>query len=218
MKSKKYNPPWQLSGDGYIIFYKFSKKEVIEKNLLEKNFSPFCLGGVGLIIIADYKKSNVGPYQEILIIPGKIKYKNKTLKTISKIFVSTDKSVFYGRKNWGIPKEKSEFIFNTNKKNTQIKVSQNNSSFFEISLNSHGPQFPITTSLMPLSLVQEYNGKRFYTQPKGSGLGRIISINNISIDKKIFPDVSKKRPLFAIKINSFKMTFPSPQTENINDN
>lgn len=217
MDNIEFNPPWQLTGSGYIILCRFSKKEVIQKSLLPIKFNQLALGGLGIIMIVDYKKSNIGPYKELLIIPGKITYNNKKLKTISKIFVSTEESVLYGKKNWGIPKEMADFTFKKNKNHTQIKVSENNSSFFEISLTSYGPSFPITTSLMPLSLIQEYNQKIFYTNPVGKGAGRFALIKNIKIDNTRFPDISKKRQLIVLEIACFEMTFPKSHIENINN-
>ncbi len=217
MNSVNGNPPWQLSGSGYIIIYKFSKKEVQSNFFLSEKFTKLSTGGTGMIIIADYEKSTIGPYKELLIIPGIIKYNNKNLKTISKIFVSTEESVFYGRKNWGIPKEKADFTDKKDKNKTHIKVSVNDTSFFEISLTSYGPSFPVTTSLLPLSIIQEYDGKAFYTKPKGSGLGKISLIKNISVDSNLFPNIANKKPLFAIKVNPFKMTFPLPKIEHISN-
>lgn len=216
MKTRAFNPPWQLAGEGYIILYKLSKKEILEKSLLPQNFSKLSIGGLGMLMIVDYKESNVGPYKELLFIPGKINYGNQKLKTISHIFVSTNKSVFYGRKNWGIPKQKADFLIKKRGNKTKIRVSDKNDSFLELTLNSCGPRFPVNTFLMPLSLVQEYNQKKFHTKPKGNGMGRVATIKKFKIDSRKFPDISNKKPLLAIEINCFKMIFPSPQINPLN--
>lgn len=67
------------------------------------------VGGYGALMLVDYSESNCGPYRELLLIPGSFRVRDKTLASISRIFVSTTESLASGRRNWGIPKELADF-------------------------------------------------------------------------------------------------------------
>ncbi len=209
-------PPWNLEGNGYILLYHFSREEINNSFFLSQKFLEIKKGGIGAIIIANYKKSPVGPYEELLIIPGKFSYGNKKRGTISKIFVSTKRSVVSGINNWAIPKEEAKFTFTEEGKNlNKIKAKKDNKLFFEIALKNYGPRFPINTRLLPFPLIQEKDELAYYTNFKGGGIGQLCSVKKINIDKNIFPDISNKNPFLSIKINPFRITFPPPKITKI---
>ena len=62
--------PWNLTGDAYIMVYKFSKGFVQEYGFLADYQQDRFLGYVGTVMLVDYKTSGVGPYRELLFIPG----------------------------------------------------------------------------------------------------------------------------------------------------
>jgi acetoacetate decarboxylase len=53
--------------------------------------------------------SGVGPYKELLFIPGVFHINGRYTYSISKIYVSTEASVRSGIENWAIPKEVADF-------------------------------------------------------------------------------------------------------------
>lgn len=213
-KIKQYPAPWDLNGKGYIIIYKLSK-DFVDKYACTPNFlKGKFLGGFGALMLVDYKNSNAGPYGEMLFIPGKFKYKNKRLNTISKIYVSTMESVVNGRNNWGIPKEKADFNFEKLDSNIEnICVFTNNTNIAKFKIKTGKLQFPVSTKLMPFPLVQEYNDKIYYTNFYGSGTGRLCSIKDIQINANMFPCIDKCKPLLAIEVDPFNITFPEANIE-----
>jgi hypothetical protein len=201
--------PWKLKGTGYIVLYKFTKSE-IQKDIflpdkLKKNFT----GGLAAMMLVDYHKSNVGPYKELLFIPGKFRYKNNKKNTISKIFVSTIESVVNGINNWAIPKEIAEISF----KKHNILVSKESELILDIKFKEYKIKFPVNTAFIPFPLVQEKDGKAFYTQFKGKGWGKFIKIESLKVNTTFFPDLNNKKPLLAIKVENFKIEFPKAQIE-----
>jgi len=69
-------------------------------------------GGSGLVQIVRYTEGPVGPYDELIIVPGA--FKNPVAPPslrITRIYVSTLASVYNGRKNWNIPKHLAKFAF-----------------------------------------------------------------------------------------------------------
>ncbi|KAI0070729.1 hypothetical protein K474DRAFT_1608129 [Panus rudis PR-1116 ss-1] len=73
-------------------------------------------GGLALIMVVRYKASPVGPYDEVLWVPGKFQFPatGKSALRITRIYVSTKASTYNGRKNWNIPKQVAHFEFTPN--------------------------------------------------------------------------------------------------------
>lgn len=208
-KIKVVPAPWDLNGYGYIFIYKF-KKDFVNSNANIPDFlkGKFC-GGFGAVMLVNYKSSNVGPYGELLFIPGKFKFNNKKLDTISKIYVSSYESVICGRENWGIPKEKADFEFIKKEDSVdEVIVSVDNKKVVEAKLKSRKLSFPVSTKLLPFPLIQEYKGKYLYTNFYGKGKGRLVKIESIKVDKTYFPDISNIKPIAVIKVDPFDITFP----------
>ena len=128
-KVEKFPAPWNLKGKGYIIVYALDKDFVEKEGNVPEFLKGKFVGGFGALMLVDYEESNAGPYGEMLFIPGKFKFKNKRLDTISKIYVSTMESVVNGRNNWGIPKERADFKFtkiDENRENVCISLEGEN--------------------------------------------------------------------------------------------
>jgi len=206
---KYYPAPWTLSGKGYILLYKFPKTFVEEKTSLPEFLKGHFAGGFGALMLVDYTSSDAGPYGELLLIPGKFKHEGKKLNTISNIYVSTMASVINGRKNWGIPKELADFSFQSTDRNTEtVSVFSGENMVAEFTLKSGKLSFPVTTKLLPLPLVQYHEGKYYYTTFQGKGTGKFAELEDVRINPQFFPDISGYRPLSAIKVEPFKITFP----------
>ncbi|KAL4960134.1 uncharacterized protein BDV14DRAFT_149358 [Aspergillus stella-maris] len=77
------------------------------KSQFEKNAWLKC------VMIVRYEKTDVGPYDELIFMPGRAINPNTNEKDmrISTIYVSTDASVWNGRRNWNIPKHRAIFDF-----------------------------------------------------------------------------------------------------------
>ncbi|KAJ7789380.1 hypothetical protein B0H14DRAFT_243605 [Mycena olivaceomarginata] len=70
------------------------------------------LPDIGLILIVRYSAGPVGPYDELIYIPGRWAYNlTDSGLRITQIYVTTNASVFNGRTNWNIPKHQADFNF-----------------------------------------------------------------------------------------------------------
>ncbi len=211
-------PPWTLTGNGLIFLAHFPEKFVRAHGFLEPYQQTAYRGWVGTVILADYHTSNVGPYQELLFIPGLFRFGQTTAFSISKIYVSTQESVTNGRSNWGIPKEQADFKFDRDASGRQeISVGRDGQAFFSVQANAWGPRIPITTTLLPgFRVAQEplppsKAGQLLLTAPVASGSARLTTLTNLTIDTAFFPDLGRISPLVALTIADFKMTFPIPK-------
>lgn len=205
--------PWSLNGEGYIILYKF-KKDFIENNLYTQDFLKDCkCGGLGCIMIVDYKKSDVGPYRELLFIPGKFKFKQNKLNTISKIYVTTEDSVINGIKNWAIPKEICNCDIIKDGNEEKIVFSNDGNEFLRVKFKVNKIKFPVNTKLMPFPLVQKHENKLYYTNFSGKGNGSFAKLKEIEIDDRYFPNIQKYKPIAVIKVSNFDIVFPKAEVE-----
>ena len=203
--------PWNLKGRGYILLYKFNKNFVQNNCFLPPFLNYNFTGGFGAVMLVDYFESNVGPYQELLFIPGKFNYNDDKSYSITKIYVSSMESVVNGRENWGIPKQLANFEYNEDFTNISvdiegIKVFNFNSSYGLFS-------FPITTKIMSTRLVQRHNKKDFYTKFKGKGKARFANVKSLSANPNLFPDLNNKKRIASFRIENFDIPFPNPTIE-----
>lgn len=221
---QKFSAPWDLKGKGYIILYPLSKKYVESQAMLPTFLKGHSKGGLGAVMIVNYESSNVGPYSELLFIPGKFHFASQSLNTISKIYVSTMASVNNGINNWGIPKELAEFKFelleteslSSNSSTLEkITVTKNGSLIAEWIIHSGRIPFPVNTKLMPFPLVQQQDDKNYYTTFQGKGTGYLCHVNYHKVNRKLFPDFISRPYLAAIKVDPFKLIFHPAKIETI---
>lgn len=210
---KEFPAPWELSGKGYILLFKFPKSFVREQGFIPGHFKGKFCGGFGAVMLVDYVASNVGPYRELLFIPGKFRHNGlkKNFYSITKIYVSTEASVYNGRKNWGIPKEIADFEWNSDGNRDMITVTGDKKRIFEIGLENKKFKFPITTRLYNPSLLHKYEQRELITRFIGSGKGSFAKVDGIWVNDLYFPGIPGLKPLFCVKIDPFKMTFQRPK-------
>ncbi|GAA5944905.1 hypothetical protein JCM3775_001097 [Rhodotorula graminis] len=118
--------PWLFTGSSWVIplHTPFSETPI---PLPAGSYAPFEAGstadlsrryhgGVGLVLVLRYDHSDVGPYDELILIPGLFsnEHEGEGVKydwAITRIIVSSDKSTVNGRPEWGMPKHRGVFSF-----------------------------------------------------------------------------------------------------------
>lgn len=203
--------PWQLKGEGYLMLYRFSNAFLkMEGCIAEGLKSSLCLN-VGLVMLVNYQTSPVGPYGELLFIPGMFHYKGKYYWHISKIYVSSLDSVMNGRANWGIPKELAEFKFETLDQGiTSAKVNLNGELVFNGQFKDRALGFPLSTALFPFQFIQPLNGKEYITHPKGRGKAFFSKPIELTTGQGLFPSINTQTRLTCLHIPDFSLAFPQP--------
>ncbi|KAI9152051.1 acetoacetate decarboxylase (ADC) domain-containing [Paramyrothecium foliicola] len=127
-------PPWTLRGDVYLVSFWTSKATAAA--LPPHTYSPLegasdyastalqrPVGGLSMVQIIRYADSPVGPYDELILVPGAFEYvredaqgrKTKKRKNpkITRIYVSQKYTCYNGRKNWNVPKHLAKFDWST---------------------------------------------------------------------------------------------------------
>ncbi|CAE7226416.1 unnamed protein product [Rhizoctonia solani] len=118
-------PPWTLEAEAWWILpaipMPWQAKELPRGALDPQESATFqesqatYQGGLGTIQLIRYHSSPVGPYDELLYVPGQMNFKagGSSLSglSITRIYVSSFASVVNGRRNWNIPKRLARFEF-----------------------------------------------------------------------------------------------------------
>lgn len=203
-------PPWQLAGSGYILLYHFTKSFIAEHGFLAGFQKEKFESGWGAVMLVDYQTSPVGPYHELLFIPGLFSFNKKKVFSISKIYVSTQSSVVNGIENWGIPKEHADFHWGGKQISEHIDILKDGVSFFQADFIRRRFCFPISTTILPLTIFQAHNERLMLTKPKSSGMAYLTKLQNMKVNSKFFPDLTKVKPLLVLRVDNFKMEFPVP--------
>ena len=163
--------PWQLTGQCYLLF-KYTTGVHAQRRPSEgcpshqsiidfDPVSPF-VGGVGGILFVRYDTSPVGPYSELLFVPGAyatqplspLRGHSSSAFRVSQIFVSSSASVMSGRENWGVPKQKADFTWQHGPQRGVVQLSvrlpQASAPFFWIHVQTWGPfSLPFSTRFLP---------------------------------------------------------------------
>lgn len=210
-ESLKYPPPWDLAGEGFI-FPVFANREYnLEHGFISEEDRDVYRGGLGTWMLVNYTSSNVGPYYELLYMPGNFEYRGKRYKRVTKIYVSSKLSVREGIRNWAVPKEHADFLWQTDGNRTHVEVSTGGNPFFTLDLTRKYFSFPILSALVPFVMLQKGPDSYIRTPLKGKGKGRIASVSNLKVDETYFPDVSKAGGLSTgVGVNPFRLDFPVP--------
>lgn len=204
-------PPWQLTGSGAILLYRFPRAWALAHGCIPAELRAAFVGGVGAVMLVDYTASGVGPYREALFVPGQFRLGGRLRSSITRIFVSSQPSVDSGRANWGLPKELADFRV----AGERFSVGFGAEAFLEAQVAPLGPHLPLDSawSPAPLELAQLLGGQLAITAPSGRGAVRLARLRHLRADPAVFPDVAPFRPLLALRATGFALTFPTPTTE-----
>lgn len=206
--------PWQLEGSGYICLLR-CPNELLD----EQSFVPDSLRGKrrpspqALMMFVDYASSPVGPYHELLFIPGSFRFEDgRNHLSISRIFVSSMDSVVNGQRNWGIPKDQAQFDVRYGDGGLDlVTVRYRGKVFADLAFTSWPLPLPFGTGLLPdswLTLGQHDRGKAFFYQPSAGGWLRPARLVSAQFDPAVFPAVKPEHVMAAVKVTRFDMTFP----------
>ncbi|TXH04303.1 MAG: hypothetical protein E6R07_08340 [Nevskiaceae bacterium] len=205
--------PWSLQGRGYICMLRAP-----QALLDDGSFVPATLHGrrkrspYGYLMFVDYAQSPVGPYHELLFIPGSFTFADGQRHfSISRIFVSSLDSVVNGQRNWGIPKDVAQFNVRYGDNGLdRVRVSRNGQVFAELDFASWPIPLPFSTALLPkawTTLGQHHQSQTFIYRPTARGWVRPGSLRRCRFDAAVFPDLAQARPLLTVEVTSFDMTF-----------
>ncbi|MEQ9366307.1 MAG: acetoacetate decarboxylase [Leptospirales bacterium] len=210
-ESLHYPPPWDLAGEGYIFPVLADRAYNLKHGFIADEDRDVYKGGLGAWMLVNYASSNVGPYFELLYMPGNFEYRGKKYKRVTKIYVSSELSVREGIRNWAVPKEHADFLWQTDGAATHVEASIGGKTFFSLDLSKRFISFPVLSALVPFVMLQKGPDSYIRTPLKGKGKGRVAKLANLKVDETYFPDVSKAGGLSTgVGVDPFRLDFPIP--------
>jgi hypothetical protein len=209
-KDHDFPAPWQLTGNGIVLIMRLSESWKKRHGLGDYK------GLIASLCLVNYQTSPVGPYQEILFIPGTLANPKGKHLSINRIFVDSEQSKTGGQLNWGIPKQMATFNWQDDGKTIDVSIEHQGLNCFSCQVKRKGPSLPIYEAMLPITLYQYRDQKHHWTKPKAKGrakLASVMSIDGFMNDKNIgFPDLSNQTIIVASVIDQFTMRFPEAVT------
>lgn len=205
--------PWALRGQAYLFAVKMPEAALASSPFTPESLRASRRSPLSFALLVDYHESPVGPYQELLFIPGTFRFDDKRYPSITRIYVSTQDSVDNGRNNWGIPKARCDFTLDLNGADTDhARLSDANGDLIaEMSMSSRGPNLPMPAHWVPDSLrtiAQVWQGQQYTLAPSPKGIFRWGKVIDWQFNAELFPDLAQGRCIAALKISAFEMNFP----------
>lgn len=210
--------PWTLTGQGYVLVVRLPRDVLEHGSFLPPGCPRLGRSRLAYAMFVDYASSDVGPYRELLYIPGRLRIGTRRDLSISRIFVSTWASVVNGRRNWGIPKDRANFALaaGPDGRESLSVTAADGTVFAEMELQARGPQLPAPGHWVPRplrTLSQRYEGQVYTYAPWARGHLRLARVLGWRFDPRWFPDLARGEPLLALKVTDFRMVFPAARIE-----
>lgn len=205
--------PWTLLGRGYICAFRAPAELLDEQSFIPQSLhGKRCSSRFCYMMFVDYSDSPVGPYHELLFIPGSFPFEDgKKHLSISRIFVSSLDSVVNGQRNWGIPKDVAQFDVRYGENGVdRVRVSRDGKVFAEMDFKSWPISLPFTSAILPKSWVtlgQHHEGQSYVYQPSAKGWVRPGSLRHAKFDPAVFPDLAQATSLLTVGVPKFNMAF-----------
>ncbi|MCA3133478.1 MAG: acetoacetate decarboxylase family protein [Rhodocyclaceae bacterium] len=215
MSMTRVPAPWSLDGEGFILCYRFPRDPAAVEGLVPEPWRGCYLGGLGAVMLVDYRSSDVGPYRELLVVPGRFRFRGQARFAITRIYVSTQESVFNGRENWGIPKDRADFhVSLPGDRSCRFVVRRGEDAIADVTLRTSGWGAPFTTALVPAplrTLVQPAGDRLLATAPGGQGWVGLSGVYEARVNGSLFPDFTRLPLLAAFHARHFRVRFPAAQ-------
>lgn len=214
--------PWTLTGDIAYLFVHGSRtaQESFNEDP-DPSRSPF-RGGLGGIMLVRYTNSPVGPYDELLLVPGRYQFGDTTYYRISQIYVSSLDSVINGRRNWNVPKKLAVFQWSDNNTFVKIFLPESTEPFCTVRVRPRLYCFPMNSGIVPASFrsllqppLEETTEKNIYlkTIPSCSGWFRpLVQLIEFKTDGKEIP-ATEQFPMYTYGVGyeAFTLVFPTSE-------
>jgi hypothetical protein len=204
--------PWRLKGDGWILLLRLPEAARHDPRHLPPGLAGLRPGGPAVLMFVDYASSPAGPYRELLYMPGRFTLADgRKAWSVTRIYVSSWESVVNGRRNWGIPKDRADFLRLPAAGGERLEVRHEGRLVAAATLSALGPALPVTARLLPAELrrlVQWHGGQRFEFVPGASGRAGLARVRALESDPELFPSLVGAKVLAATRAVGFSLEFP----------
>lgn len=188
-------PPWRLDASGFALLVREAR-------------------GFGTAVFADYARSPVGPYRELLYIPAVQRCLAGKSVSISRIYVSTHASAINGQMHWAIPKQLADFEVRPTRKGVRVVVHGDAGEVLAMQLRWTWWTLPFTSHALPSAmrtLTQASGSSQLVTRPHARGLLQPARVTGLHVDAAQFPALAAGDVVAAFRLSRVRLLFPAPQ-------
>jgi len=201
--------PWSLKGESFIQLLVNPVDAV--RHLLPAGFEPVCARGktLGALMYVHYTDSPVGPYEELLYMPARVRCRGKSGYAITHIWVDSPDSVASGRENWLIPKRLGAMDYRAEGRVRQATVQEEGRALAAMRFTCplFPPPVPGHSVFFPMPLLQERQGRRVFVPFGGWGFAQPVKGGFSVKDPDALPVPAAARRLPAIRLARFRLCF-----------
>lgn len=220
--------PWVLKGKGILLVSRFDADELQKNPLTALWLKKRCLGGRGYYLALNFEKSPVGPYSELLVLPGKFQASQGKRHAIAQSFCDSADAIFNYSENWGLDTAPSAIAFGQDEDRmrfsvqaprsqdaTQFKDSHQSSSekIFSLESKAFGPRLPFASGSSLIRLISEQGKKRFYLGFSIKGSFRAAKIEDLNFDSEHLIVPAESAQVRAFHLEDFEIELPIPIRE-----
>jgi hypothetical protein len=192
-------PPWTLHGRGVVALYGHQTD-----------------AAVSTLMLLRYAASPVGPYDELLLATAPNDSPVGPRPQVRRIVVSTESSVRWGRRNWGIPKGLARFEWQEEGQTKQVRIyAPDGQLLTHLAYRTHRVALPVSTAPVPTqfrTLAQPaLDGATGWLLTPVSATGKAQPARLTVLDASGFhAPLTQLRPLLTLAVPEFRLLFPVP--------
>lgn len=227
VESQVVPPPWGLRGRGYVILLAPGARR---RGARGEPAGVRPCGGFGVLMVMDYRRSEVGSYRELLYIPGRISLRTsergstavRTVRgySISRIYVTSETSRAGGIANWGIPKERGRITWTTAGASSEsiLVAGESGLPLLGIDITRGGSvlsrfrnrrSLPVSDLFLPHTLVQVLGRVVYRTSIRARGRARLAGRVTLRSYASETEELAGRRVLLAFHLPRFSLRFPA---------
>ena len=201
--------PWSLKGESFLQLL-LNPVEAV-RPLIPEGFEVKSRQGytLGALMWVHYTSSPVGPYEELLFMPARVRFKGKTGYSITHIWVDSEDSVESGKENWLIPKRLGRMRFRSegNVREASLEEGGATIALMRFRCPRFPPPVPMHSVLFPMPLLQKREDRTVFVPFGGWGLSQPVKGGFVIKDPQALPLPRDAKRLPAGRLARFWLTF-----------
>jgi hypothetical protein len=213
----RVQPPWILRGDAFLAV----TASPAELNLADGGIASELRGIYNnlfnAVVIADYRESPIGPFRELLYIPGRFRFGlDDERMSITRGYANTEVARLNRRAYWGVRSRLATISRTTGGDNSDV-FAIGERPFARFGFETFGPDIALNGHTIPeafRAFAQLEGDRRLLYTLAITGTMRAARFEPQMLDASMFPDMAKREFLLGLKISNFLAEFPLAHTNN----
>ncbi len=206
--------PWSLRGESFIQVL-LSPVDAV-RHLVPEAFEIQSKKGhtLGALMWVHYTSSPVGPYEELLFMPARVRCKGKSGYCITHIWVDSEDSVESGKENWLIPKRLGRMEFRSTGRVREARLEEEGTGVIALArfqCPRFPPPVPMHSAAFPMPLLQQREGRTVFVPFGGWGLSQPVKGGFVIKDPLALPVSREAKKLPPARLARFRLSFSLAQ-------